>query len=262
MPLLDEFRARGWLVFPAERVVADWASCALAPALSAAHDLSLAHWLRCGGTWFVGVDALPNDAAGRVEGGPPLEGAAISFIRDELQFDPPLHKAQVSICYRGYPKPYEGESEQAFRYRLTRDAAHVDGLHAEGPERRRHLKEPHGYILGLALNPVPPEAAPLVVWDGSHSIMGNAFRSAFGNLAPAVWPETDVTEVYQEARRTVFATCRRIPLPARPGEATLLHRHLLHGVAPWPETVPGPDDGRMIAYFRPELRNIASWLGD
>ena len=44
------------------------------------------------------------------------------------------------------------------------------------------------------------------------------------------------------------------------GEALLLHRHILHGVAPWTEGAEGPDAGRMTAYFRPEFPHIADWL--
>ena len=256
----EAFDRQGWLGFPFEQGVAGWAASAQPAALSSAGDPGFAHWLRCGGTWFVGVDALPNDAQGRVGSGPPLAGAAMAFIRDGLGLDLPLHPAQVSICYRGYPKPSPEESETAFRYRLNRDAAHVDGLHAEGPERRRFLREPHAYILGLPLAEAPAEAAPLVVWEGSHRIMGAALAEAYAGIPPRQWPDHDVTDIYQEARRKVFATCRRIALPGRPGEATLLHRHLLHGVAPWDDALHGPAQGRMIAYFRPELPTLAAWL--
>lgn len=256
----DDFVRQGWLSFPFDQRVADWAASAHATALTSASDPAYAHWLRCGGTWFVGVDALPNDAQGRIHDGPPLSGAAMDFIRDGLGLELPLHRAQVSICYRGYPKPSPEESETAFRYRLTRDAAHVDGLHAEGPERRRFLREPHAYILGLALAEAPAEAAPLVVWEGSHRIMGAALAEAYKGIPPERWPDHDVTGLYQEARRNVFATCRRLAIPGRPGEATLLHRHLLHGVAPWDDAVDGPAEGRMIAYFRPELPTLAAWL--
>jgi hypothetical protein len=260
MALLGEFLERGFLTFPAEEALLRWTRTARPAAEAAASDPAEAHWLRCSGTWFVGVDALPNDAQGRVGGGPALAGAAIDFIRDELGLALPLHRAQVSICYPGYPKPSAGESEAAFNFRLRRDAAHVDGLLAEGPEKRRYLREPHAYVLGLALTEQSAGAAPLTVWEGSHLVMREMFAGIFSSLAPGDWREADVTAAYQEARRSAFAHCRRIELPSGPGEAVLLHRHLLHGVAPWAAGAAGSDAGRMIAYFRPELPRLADWL--
>jgi hypothetical protein len=192
--------------------------------------------------------------------GPRLEGVVMDFIAGELRLALPLHRAQVSICYPGYPQPSAEESPAAYQFRIKRDAAHVDGLLAEGPEKRRYVREPHAYILGLPLTPQSEDAAPLVVWEGSHIIMGRMFREVFAGRAPETCPDLDVTEPYQEARRQAFASCRRIELPANPGEATLLHRHLLHGVAPWGEQATAPGEGRMIAYFRPETARWEDWL--
>ena len=50
---------------------------------------------------------------GLVAGGPPLGGAAMDFVRGELGHSLPLHRAQVSVCYPGYPKPSAEESEAA-----------------------------------------------------------------------------------------------------------------------------------------------------
>lgn len=255
----ETFHAQGWLRFPFDAKIAEWAAHALPHALRSAGDAAFAHWLRCGGTWFVGVDALPNDASGRVAGGPVLSGTVIEFLRG-LGLERPLHPAQVSVCYHGYPKPYDAESAAAFSYRVKRDAAHVDGLHGEGPARRRFLKEPHAWILGLPLNRVDARAAPLTVWSGSHIIMKRCFEEVYGLVPPERWPEIDITEAYQAARRKVFDSCARVPLPVKPGEATLLHRHLLHGVAPWPEDVPSTEHGRVIAYFRPEWGSMDEWL--
>lgn len=254
------FPAAGYRRFPPDERLLAWASHARAFAAASAQDPRNSHWLRCGGTWFVGVDALPNDPEGRIGGGPALAGAATDFVRDALFMQLPLHRAQVSICYPGYPQPSADESEAAYRFRLNRDAAHVDGLLAEGPEKRRYLREPHAYILGIGLTSQSAGAAPLTVWEGSHLIMGNMFRDVFAGHAPECWREIDVTAPYQAARREVFETCRRIELPSVPGEAVLLHRHLLHGVAPWAPSASGEPEGRMIAYFRPEFTVFADWL--
>ena len=257
---LDTFLRDGFLCFPAEAASLAWASHARPLAAAAARDPAHAHWLRCGGTWFVGVDALPNDTAGTVDGGPPLAGAAADFVRDGLGLRLPLHRAQVSVCYPGYPQPSAEESAAAYDFRRRRDAAHVDGLLAEGPAKRRFLKEPHAYILGITLTDQSADAAPLTVWKGSHHIMKAMFAAAFAGHAPETWRDIDVTDAYQEARRLVFANCERIALPSSPGEAVLVHRHLVHGVAPWGEAATGAAEGRMIAYFRPEFANIGEWL--
>lgn len=260
MPLLDSFLADGFLRFPAAAASLAWAAHARPVAAAATADPAHAHWLRCGGTWFVGVDALPNDASGRLAGGPPLAGAAIDFIRDGLKLALPLHRAQVSVCYPGYPQPSAEESQQAYAFRRNRDAAHVDGLLAEGPEKRRYLKEPHAYILGITLTEQSPDAAPLTVWKGSHRIMQAMFAAAFAGRPPEQWRAVDVTDAYQAARREVFAKCERLTLPSAPGEAVLVHRHLVHGVAPWGEHATAAPEGRMIAYLRPEFPAIADWL--
>jgi hypothetical protein len=258
--LRNSFLDQGWLRFPADPETSLWAAAAAHWAAAAARDPGNAHWLRCGGTWFVGVDALDNDREGRVAGGPALAGAAIGFIRDGLRLGLPLHRAQVSICHPGYPRPSPEETEAAFRFRLTRDAAHVDGLLAEGPERRRHLREPHAYILGIGLTRQSPDAAPLSLWQGSHHVMGQMFARAFAGRPPGDWPEIDVATAYQAARREAFAACRRIECPLAPGEAVLLHRHLLHGMAPWAEGATAAPEGRMTAYFRPVFPDLADWL--
>ncbi|WP_050932036.1 hypothetical protein [Aestuariivita boseongensis] len=247
--------ARGWTRFGWDSRTAAWAQAAYTAGRRALEDPALSHWYQCENTWFVGVDALPNDRSGGL-GDVPLAGAAIEAITAGLGPVPDLHRAQLSVIFPGYPKPRKGEGEAAFRYRLRRDGAHVDGLLAEGPDKRRYLREAHAWILGLPLTDSHPGAAPLVVWEGSHLIMAKAFAKAFGGAQSETWGEIDVTEIYQAARREVFDTCERVVVHAKPGEAYLVHRLALHGVAPW--TAPdGP--GRMIAYFRPKLKDQARW---
>lgn len=121
------------------------------------------------------------------------------------------------------------------------------------------VKEPHAWILGLPLNAADAGAAPLVVWEGSHLVMGAALKEAFAGCAGAL-EDHDITEAYQVARRRVFAECRRVELPGRVGEAVLLHRHLIHGVAPWGEGAKAEAPGRMVCYFRPVLGSVGEWL--
>lgn len=242
----------GWVTFPTDPALLDWVKAALPRARAAVADpVQRATGLVCEGTWFVGVDALDNDAEGMVAD-VPLRGAARDAA--EALFGPlPLHRAQVSVVWPGYPRPRDGESDAAFRFRQKRDGAHLDGLLPEGPERRRFFREPHAWILGLPLTACGPGASPLVVWRGSHHVLRRALLQASDGYPPASWSDIDLTEAYTAARAEVFATCERVELQARPGEAYLLHRLVLHGVAPWKEGAEAPSDGRMVAYFRPLL---------
>ncbi|MBD3678906.1 MAG: hypothetical protein HUJ27_10975 [Rhodobacteraceae bacterium] len=257
---MSDFARRGWRCFGADAALGDWLSHAIPAAKAAVSDPANAHWLRCEGTWFAGVNILPNDAQGRVGQSGPLAGQAIDFIHTNLGLAPEWDRAQVSVTYPGYPRPRAGESEAAFRYRRGRDAAHLDGLVPHGPEKRRHLAEPHGFILGLPLTETDPGASPMVVWEGSHEIMRAAFTDRLAHIPPERWPDEDLTEAYHAARRRAFETCQRVPLHARPGEAYLVHRLALHGVSPWEKGASAPPEGRMIAYFRPHLAQTADWL--
>ncbi|WP_439140458.1 hypothetical protein [Roseicyclus sp.] len=251
---------RGFAVFAREDAVADWAQAAIAPALAAIRDPAIRKaWLRHGGTWFAGVDLLENDAAGKVGAGPPLAGAALDAAQ-AVCGPLALHRAQLSVTYPGYPARDAADSDTAHRYRLTRDAAHLDGLLPEGPDKRRHLREPHGYILGVALTGAGAGAAPLVVYAGSHHVMRAAFTAAFLGHGPASWGDLDVTEVYQEARRQCFARCQRVEVVLEAGQSVLVHRMALHGIAPWAENAQAGPDGRIMAYLRPVLPDIGNWL--
>ena len=250
-----QFFGRGWCAFDHDPALAAWVEAVRPVAEATLHDPELrSRWLRCGGTWFAGVNALPNDASGAVPEGrvPPLAGMAVDFIGQALGL-PGIawDKAQVSICFPGYPQPWDGENEAAFRFRRDRDAAHVDGLRRSEPGRRRKLGETHAFILGIPLTKTRPDAAPFTIYEGSHELMRQAFRARFTGIAPTDWAAEDVTAAYVAARREAFATCPRVPLHADPGQAYLAHRLSLHGVAPWgSSTETGP---RMIIYFRPEM---------
>lgn len=226
-----------------------WAQAAWPAAQAVLAAASPGDW-RCGGTWFAGVDALPNDAAGAVAGGPALPWADLPLAAQ------PLHRAQLSAVRPGYPQPMAGETAAAFAFRRNRDAAHLDGLLPIGPDRARRVREPHGWILGIGLAGGAPGAAPTVVWPGSHRIVRAALAQALHPHPVQDWTNVNVTAAYQAARAHVFATCPRVELPLAPGQAVLMHRHLLHGMAPW-----GAGDGlRAVAWFRPLMASVADWL--
>lgn len=231
-----------------------WAAAARVEAIKVAAAPAIrAKWLRHGGTWFVGVDALPNAPDGSI-GGAPLAGPWDAAINTQV----PLHPAQLSVVYPGYPKRDEDEPESAHRFRKTRDAAHLDGLHAVGPDKRRFLREPHAWILGIPLNAAT--ASPLAVWEGSHEIMRDAFMTAFAGQPAALWPEIDVTAIYKEARAEVFEVCKRVEVRMQVGQAVIMHRLAIHGVAPWRAGESAQPEGRMIAYFRPLVADTRDWL--
>jgi hypothetical protein len=250
--MMDAVMPHGYALIPYAAKVAKWAAAAHQAALPVVNDPDQqAQWLRHQGTWFVGVDALPNQPDGSING----VGLDVAGL-DHSDW----HMAQVSVVYPDYPKQDTGESDVNHAFRIRRDAAHVDGLLLDPATGMRQLKEPHGFILGLPLNEVSANASPLVVWKGSHHIMSACFAEVFKDIDPARWADVDVTVPYKAARKQCFETCERIELPARVGEATLLHRHVLHGVAPWGKDASAPPEGRMIAYFRPEAADWADWL--
>ncbi|UCH41469.1 MAG: hypothetical protein JSU67_07340 [Gammaproteobacteria bacterium] len=258
-----DFFDRGWCRFAFDPQLMRWVEGALVSARASLRDPQQAKWLRYQGTWFAGVNALPNDASGAVSESGPLRGAAVKFIARELGLEAfAWDAAQVSICYPGYPQPMAGESTGRALYRRERDAAHVDGLLPEGPGRRRHLREYHGFILGIPMVNFDADASPFVVWEGSHEIMRSAFRDRFAGIDPSQWGEQDITDIYHAARQQAFAECRRVEVHARPGQAFLAHRLVLHGMAPWRDAAVAGEDGRMICYFRPDPFGPREWLNN
>ena len=239
----------GYRLFPPDPAVARWAEAARRAAIPLSRDPGhRAAQLRHGDSWFVGLDLLPNDDTGAVDG-VPLAGPWQAWVPAL-----PLHRAQLSIVYPGYPRQDAGDSDAQHRYRVNRAAAHVDGLLPVGPDRRRYAGEYHAYILGLPLTDCA--AAPTVVWAGSHQIMQAALQRAIGDAVPG---SVDVTEAYQAARREVFATCEQVALRPGVGGAMLLHRFALHGTAPWGDPDMAPPEGRITAFFRPET-TPQEWL--
>ena len=260
---MRSFLDTGWTRFPFDPALMNWVTAARPLALELAQDPDQQRqWLRCGGTWYVGVNALPNTGQGTLPDGTKLQGQAIDFISnnfgdEQVNWDP----AQVSVCYQGYPRPSDAETPAAYRFRLNRDAAHLDGLRKDGPDNARKLLEFHRFILGIPLVETPPDAAPFVIWEGSHDIIRAALTEALADVPVQDWSSVDLSEPYQAARRKVFETCPRVTVHAKPGEAYLAHRLSIHGVAPWPDDLDGPAEGRVIAYFRPETTvDPKDWL--
>lgn len=115
----------GWRRLGPDPAIAVWARAAL-PVAEQQIATSTQPW-RCGGTWFVGVDALPNGPDGAVAG--------VVFPWSALPLAPlALHPAQLSVIRPGYPQPSLDESPAAFAFRQSRDAAHLDGLLPVGPD--------------------------------------------------------------------------------------------------------------------------------
>lgn len=255
MDLAEQFFTKGWVRVPYDPALAEWVRAVQPIAVELMNDADLkAAWLRCDGTWFAGVNILPNDRSGAIspQSVPALQGEAVDLAQEitgqgEISWD----RAQISVCYPGYPRQADGESDAAFVFRRNRDAAHVDGVLPKLPGKRRALGEAHGFVLGVPLTETSAEAAPLVVYEGSHELMRAAFLERLEGIAPERWTDEDITDTYVGARRKAFETCQRVPVHARPGEAYMLHRLALHGMAPWGDN--GGQDPRMIAYFRPEL---------
>ena len=207
--------ASGFRVFRFDDRVARWAAAAWAKTPEILADPEMAHWYRHQRTWFVGVDALENSEDGAIDG-VPLEGP--------WEVTGPWHRGQVSVVFDGYPKQDADESDAAHRFRINRCAAHLDGVLAEGPGKRRYLREPHSFVLGIALNTAEEGAAPLVIWPGSHEIIRAAFVELYRGIDPDKWADVDVTEGYAQARRWVFERCAPVDVPLQPGEAVLVLR--------------------------------------
>lgn len=216
-------------------------------------------WLRHVNTWFAGVDVLENDAKGAFKsialGHNVLH--AISCLGYE---NLPLNKGQISATYPGYPQNDGSETDKAFAYRCNRFAAHIDGIIPVGAQKRRFLKEPHAYILGIPLTHTDENAAPLIVWKGSVRIMRQYFRKAFVQIPLDDWDRFDITEIYHAARRECFEKCKPIAVHTHPGGAYILHRLALHGIGLWKKGAKAPKEGRIIAYFRPFLQKMPEWL--
>ena len=253
--LAERFLRDGYLSVDNLDGLSAWLDSVSPAALEAEQSEDLAQWYRLNDTWFAGVNALPNDARGRVGDGLALPETVFA-LSERWYGRLPLDRAQISVTYPGYPGRGDAP-EAAHRYRLHRFSAHVDGLHAEGPARARMLREPHAFVLGIPLSDADVQASPMVVWRGSHQVMRAALEPALSDVPEARWADVDLSHPYQAARRRVFETCDAEVVHVPRGGAYLVHRHALHGVKPWASAQTMP---RRILYFRPEVRQWSDWL--
>jgi len=218
----ENFLDNGYCVFERDVALIDWINASLPAARRVVNDPKNAHWLRCGGTWFVGVNVLGNDALGRVENGLPLQGLAVEFIQSCItQTELDLDSGQLSVCYPGYPQPSEQEAESAYAYRLYRDAAHIDGIIKGG--EHRYLTELHRYILAIPMVEFSNDASPFVVWEGSHKIIQQRLSSYLSDYPPDQWGNIPISDVYNAARKEVFEKCQRLELALTPGQAIVVY---------------------------------------
>ena len=258
-----DYEQNGWIKFKYDPKLDNWLKSVSRAVFSEIHNNNnKKNWLRYQGTWFAGVRVLKNDNRGIVNNGPELDINSSRWALKQLKvknvkWDP----AQVSVCYPGYPMPREEESKAAFKYRLKRDAAHVDGLHPVGKEKIRKLKEQHAFIMGIPVTISSKKASPLVVWEGSHKIVKYYFEKEFFDIDPKDWKNIDITKSYHKAREVIFESCKRVEIHAVPGESYIIHRMALHGVAPWDGRANSGKEGRVIIYFRPEADlGTSGWL--
>ena len=228
---------------------------------------------RSGATWFTGINFLDNGPNGDINGKP--FSSEIWFeisekFGSEVKY---WDAAQVSICWKGYPIKDSLESENSFRYRLKRYSSHLDGLIPVGQKKRRFAKEFHAFILGIPLLNNSVDAAPLVVWEGSHIIFRDIFRRVYSGLSESEISALDVTEIYHKYRKEVFSSCCTRKVVPYKNQPYILDRHLLHGVVPWKEdinssSIPYEDNalrlnpmtGRIVTYFRPPHEDPTDWV--
>ncbi len=98
----------------------DWVNEVQKPALATAEDPKFSQWHRCQGTWFVGVNVLGNDAAGRVQGGAAFRGAVKYFLDRHLAFGTNGFDAgQVSIIIRATPSRAKENRKPPLRFGAT-----------------------------------------------------------------------------------------------------------------------------------------------
>lgn len=247
-----DYCEKGYCHFAYDEALDAWIDSILPMAEATLTDSANAHWWRWRGTWFAGVNVLPNDKQGRCGDSKPLQGKAYEFAKKHIPLCDDLDKAQISVCVSGYPQP---DGEAGFAFRLHKDAAHLDGLLKEND--KRFLCEYHGYILGIGLNSTDEKSSPVVIYEGSHKRVQAWLQKRFAD--EKAWETIDLTAEYNALRKDILQTCPRKILPLQKGEAFILHRLSIHGTARWESESHTP---RKLAFFRPAIskKNMQNWL--
>ena len=228
--------------------------------------------LRCGSTWFVGANFLDNSSNGNIG---TKSMSKFFFSNISKKFGPNIKywdKAQVSICWPGYPKKDAKETKKSYDFRIKRFASHIDGIIPFGSKKRRFAKEFHAFILGFPLHNNCLDCAPLVLWEGSHKIFRNFFKEIYEGISFNKISNIDITELYNECRKKVFKNCEVKKIIPQFKQPYLLDRHVLHGIDEWREKknvkcspknhrlLNSLSDGRIIVYFRPVFFNPHDWI--
>ena len=269
------FLANGWLKFDYDHKIYHWVNVAKKKVFNRYNSGDFG-WnnFRCGNTWFVGVNFLGNDKTASLNGAC-FEGIPVTEIKSYFGHNIKYwDEAQVSICWPNYPLQSDNETHNAFNFRVNRYAAHVDGILPFGREKRRFLKDPHAFIFGIPITYCDYKTAPVVVWEGSHLIMREAFKRTYNASDSKNWDKIDVTNVYQKARSRVFETCQMKRLYVNLGESYLIDRLAVHGIAPWEPREPKKNgvstkdiknqpeikNGRAVIYFRPSFDITSDWI--
>ena len=98
--LLKQFFDLGWCRLPYDAQLHQWINHALPYARQTLIDSDNAQWHRCGGTWFAGVNVLPNSATGQIDSGPKLENQTTTLITQNIcKRDFGWDKGQISVCF-------------------------------------------------------------------------------------------------------------------------------------------------------------------
>ncbi len=253
---MDNYSGKGWASFPFDPNLYDWAIKVHTLVTKKINSTEgQRKKLRCGDTWFPGVNFLENDSFGNIDGALFPE-KLLKFIKHhEPNFGGIFDKGQISICYTGYPRRMNSESKSSFDFRRNRYAAHIDGILPVGKTRRRFIKEYHSFILGIPINQAGKEASPCVIWEGSHEIIKNELRKYKRLRKISNWGNEDITEFYNDLRKKIFSSCEVKEIWVPMGHAYIINRLSLHGIMPWNQKPKGDENSRMIAYFRPDLKN-------
>ena len=260
--LPQDLAQQGWHCLPQLPALLHWSEAHLQAAHACMKDPSNKHWWRYQSTWFAGVNVLANNATGAAGAKPSLPEELLSALTGYCQADTQaLDQGQISAIYPGYPQADTLQSEQAHYFRQRHYAAHLDGLVPQGTGRRRFLTEQHSFILGISLTDHPANAAPLMVWPGSHQRIQAWLQTTLGTESSTKWANIDLTDEYQQIRRQILEDTEPQALYLAKGEAYVLHRHLLHGMGLWPKSIEDPrHQGRIITYFRPCWHEPENWL--